>query len=156
MCGLWHSHVNGDTRISGADLDAFTRIRRNALRPPLHFAAIILTPAPNTTSPERGWQSPQPHRWVVGDGWFEQARLTVTDAAKSRTAPKTYKKGPAGSQWVVATRSFSTEYDGTTVQIVAGRDRMSGQHPIAAPHPDAFRPDNSRPDPGIRTRTVAR
>lgn len=41
---------------------------------------------------------------------------------------------------VVATKSFTTTYDGEPVEITAGRDHLVGDHEIVRRHSDAFRP----------------
>jgi hypothetical protein len=39
---------------------------------------------------------------------------------------------------LVATETFTTTYDGRTVDIEAGRDRITSDHPIVTSHPHAF------------------
>ncbi|MFL5782447.1 MAG: phage major capsid protein [Thermoleophilaceae bacterium] len=41
---------------------------------------------------------------------------------------------------LVARRTFSTEYDGETIQITAGRTRIAPDHPLASENPDAWKP----------------
>jgi HK97 family phage major capsid protein len=45
---------------------------------------------------------------------------------------------------LVARRTFSTEYDGETIQITAGRTRIAPDHPLAGENPDAFEPVANR------------
>lgn len=43
---------------------------------------------------------------------------------------------------LVALRTFTAEYDGDTVTITAGRDRVDPSHPLVARYPDAFKAEH--------------
>jgi hypothetical protein len=57
---------------------------------------------------------------------------------------------------VVATKTFTAEYDGDQVEITAGMSRLVGDHEIVRQHPDAFRSLGPDPEPPTPEEAFAR
>jgi hypothetical protein len=155
--GFWHSHPRGGGRLSTPDLECFQRMRHAGIRPISRLVALIATPDPSDPNGgARAWKAPKTPQlaaWIVGDGYFQRAALTVTpDPPPRAKAPKSAR---SRNQMLVATRTFKTTDAGLPVTIAAG-ERISGDHPIVQRHPDAFKVDTSRSRHAAGSDTVTR
>jgi len=145
LVGMWHSHPRGRLELSPPDLDCFVRIRSKMSRPIHRFVAILAGPDPTETDPVRGWRKPSLRAWVVGDSWYQQADLSFTPDTPSRaTAPARVGSTAAagrsnGAAGLVATRTFTADYDGERIQVIAGVTGIAAQHELARRYPDAFK-----------------
>jgi hypothetical protein len=81
-------------------------------------------------------------RWRL-DTTTNPARRRIAQAPTFSTDHGRRRLRPTGDErhapMLVAVRTFTTPYDGKSVQIVAGRDRACADHPIVRANPHAFR-----------------
>jgi proteasome lid subunit RPN8/RPN11 len=73
----------------------------------------------------------------------QRQRDTIEEPMLTRPAPADRQEARGKGYMLIATKSFNAVYDGESVSIVAGRDRVQPGHPIAASHPHYFKSETA-------------